>query len=216
MKKGLTEVVFILDRSGSMSGLESDTIGGFNSVLTKQQAEKGGANITTVLFDDKYELLHDRYNLAKMPKITEKEYFVRGTTALLDAIGKTIHKLVNVQKYSSDDERAEKVMFVIITDGMENASIEYSYDQIKKMIDRQTKKYGWEFIFLGANIDAVKTAGRFGIAEDRAANYHADSEGTMLNYDVISETVSMVRAKRSIDSGWKDRIDKDFEKRKRR
>jgi uncharacterized protein YegL len=215
MKKGLTELVFILDRSGSMAGLESDTIGGFNSVLTKQKAEKGDANITTVLFDDKYELLHDRYNLGKTSKITEKEYFVRGTTALLDAVGKTIHKMGNIQKYAAEDERAEKVMFVIITDGMENASTEYSYNRIKKMIDHQRKKYEWEFIFLGANIDAVETASRFGISEDRAANYHADSKGTMLNYDVISETVSMVRSKRSIDSAWKDRIDKDYESRKR-
>ena len=216
MKKGLTELVFILDRSGSMSGLESDTIGGFNSVLTKQQTEEGSANITTVLFDDKYELLHDRCNIAKISKISEKEYFVRGTTALLDAIGKTIHKMGNVQKHATDDERAEKVMFVIITDGMENASVEYSYDQIKKMIDHQKKKYEWEFIFLGANIDAVETAARFGILEDRAANYHADGEGTMLNYEVVSETVSMVRSKNSIDSTWKDRIDKDYESRKKR
>lgn len=214
MKKGLTELVFILDRSGSMGGLESDTIGGFNSVMTKQKREEGEANITTVLFDDHYELLHDRYNLRKIDEITEKEYYVRGTTALLDAIGKTIHKIGNAQKYADDAERAEKVMFVIITDGMENASKEYSYDKIKKMIDRQKERYGWEFIFLGANIDAVETAGRFGIAEDRAANYHADSEGTMLNYAVISETVSMVRAKRSIDPGWKDKIDKDYKNRK--
>lgn len=216
MKNGLTELVFVLDRSGSMSGLESDTIGGFNSVMTKQKTEEGDANVTTVLFDDQYELLHDRYNLKKIDKITDKEYFVRGTTALLDAIGKTIHKMGNAQKYASDDERAEKVMFVIITDGMENASSEYSYDKIKKMIDRQKEKYGWEFIFLGANIDAVETASRFGIAEDRAANYHADGEGTMLNYEVISETVSMVRAKRSIDGSWKDKIDKDYKNRERR
>lgn len=215
MKKGLTELVFILDRSGSMSGLESDTIGGFNSVMTKQKSEEGEANITTVLFDDHYELLHDRYNLRKIDTITEKEYFVRGSTALLDAVGKTIHKIGNAQKYADDFERAEKVMFVIITDGMENSSREYSYNKIKKLIQRQKEKYGWEFIFLGANIDAVETAGRFGIAEDRAANYHADSEGTMLNYAVISETVSMVRAKRSIDSGWKDRIDRDYKNRKR-
>ena len=214
MKKGLTELVFVLDRSGSMGGLESDTIGGFNSVLTKQKAEMGEANITTVLFDDKYELLHDRFNLHKIKPITEKEYYVRGTTALLDAIGKTIHKMGNIQKYAADDERAEKVMFVIITDGMENASVEYSYDQIKKMIKRQKKKYGWEFIFLGANFDAMETAGRFGIGKDRAANYHADSEGTMLNYEVISETVSMVRSKRTIDDQWKDRIDKDYESRR--
>ncbi len=216
MKKGLTELVFVLDRSGSMGGLESDTIGGFNSVLMKQKDEEGEAYITTVLFDDKYELLHDRFNLRRISQMTDKEYFVRGTTALLDAVGKTIHKIGNVQKYAADEERAEKVMFVIITDGMENASVEYSYSQIRKMIERQKKKYGWEFIFLGANIDAVETAGRFGIAQDRAANYHADSEGTMLNYEVISETVSMLRTKRSIDSGWKDRIDKDYESRKGR
>ncbi|VDN47258.1 conserved protein of unknown function [Petrocella atlantisensis] len=216
MKKGLTELVFILDRSGSMSGLESDTIGGFNSVLNKQKVEDGEANITTVLFDDKYELLHDRYNLEKIAEMTEKEYFVRGSTALLDAIGKTINKIGNAQKFSVDDERAEKVMVVIITDGMENASIEYKHGQIKKMIERQKNKYGWEFIFLGANIDAVEAAGRFGISEDRAANYHADSEGTMLNYEVISETVSMMRSKRSIDSRWKDRIEKDYETRERR
>lgn len=216
MKKGLTELVFILDRSGSMSGLESDTIGGFNSVLTKQKDEEGDANITTVLFDDKYELLHDRYNLHKISNITNKEYFVRGTTALLDAVGKTINKMGNVQKYASDEERAEKVMFVIITDGLENASSEYSYEQIKKMINQQKKKFGWEFIFLGANIDAVETASRFGIAEDRAANYHADREGTMLNYEVINETVSMIRSKRAIDPNWKERIDSDFNSRKGR
>ena len=216
MKKGLTELVFILDRSGSMSGLESDTIGGFNSVLTKQKGEVGDANITTVLFDDKYELLHDRYNLSKVSVITDKEYFVRGSTALLDAIGKTIQNMGNVQKYAAEDDRAEKVMVVIITDGMENASVKYSYDHIKNMIERQKNKYGWEFIFLGANIDAIETAGRFGIEEDRVANYHADSKGTQLNYQVISETVSMIRTKRSIDDGWKDKINKDYESRKSR
>ena len=216
MKKELTELVFILDRSGSMSGLESDTIGGFNSVLTKQKGEVGDANITTVLFDDKYELLHDRYNLVKVPMITDNEYFVRGSTALLDAIGKTIHKMGNVQKYAADEDRAEKVMFVIITDGMENASVKYTYDHVKNMIERQKNKYGWEFIFLGANIDAIETAGRFGITEDRVANYHADREGTILNYQIISETVSMVRSKRAIDAGWNDKIRKDYESRKRR
>ena len=216
MKRGLTELVFILDRSGSMNGLESDTIGGFNSVLAKQKTEEGEAHITTVLFDDKVELLHDRYDLEKVSMITDKEYYVRGSTALLDAIGKTIHKMGNVQKYATESERAEKVMFVIITDGMENASIEYSYDQIKRMIDRQKERYGWEFIFLGANIDAIETAKRFGIGEDRAANYHADSNGTQLNYEVISETVSMIRSKRAIEKGWKDRIDRDFDSRKKR
>ena len=216
MKKGLTELVFILDRSGSMNGLESDTIGGFNSVLAKQKTEEGMAHITTVLFDDVVELLHDRYDLEKVPMITENEYFVRGTTALLDAIGKTIHKMGNVQKYASEDERAEKVVFVIITDGMENASREYSYDQIKRMIDRQKEKYGWEFIFLGANIDAIETAKRFGIAEEMAANYHADREGTQLNYEAVNLAFSMVRNSGAVDKNWKAKIDKDYNARKRK
>lgn len=216
MKKGLTELVFILDRSGSMCGLESDTIGGFNSMMTKQKNEEGQANITTVLFDDKYELLHDRFNISKIDKISDNEYFVRGSTALLDAIGKTIHKMGNIQKYVIDDERAENIIFIIITDGMENASVEYTYERIKKMIVRQKEKYGWEFIFLGANIDAVDTACQFGVTEDRAANYHADSEGLILSYEVICDTVSMVRSKRSIDSSWKDKIERDYSTRKSR
>ena len=216
MKKRLTELVFILDRSGSMGGLESDTIGGFNSVLMKQKKEAGDANITTVLFDDQYELLHDRYNLREVSNITANEYFVRGTTALLDAVGKTISKMIHVQRRASEEERAKKVMFVIITDGMENASVEYSYNKINKMIDHQKKNYEWEFIFLGANIDAAEVAGRFGIAKDRAANYHADSEGTLLNYSVISDTVSQLREKGSVASDWKEKIDQDYEKRKKR
>ncbi|NBG87221.1 vWA domain-containing protein [Isachenkonia alkalipeptolytica] len=216
MKKRLTELVFILDRSGSMAGLESDTIGGFNSVLMKQKKEAGDANITTVLFDDQYEMLHDRYNLREVSNITAKEYFVRGTTALLDAVGKTISKMIHVQRRATEEERAEKVMFVIITDGLENASVEYSYNQINKMIDHQKKNYEWEFIFLGANIDAAEVADRFGIAKDRAANYHADSKGTRLNYDVISDTVSQLREKGSVASDWKEKIDQDYEKRKKR
>ena len=213
MKKGLTELVFILDRSGSMSGLGSDTIGGYNAMLEKQKKEPGEAVITTVLFDDKYELLHDRINIRGIEPITEKEYYVRGTTALLDAVGRTISKIVNVQKHTVEDERAENVMFVITTDGMENASREYSYEKIRRMIEHQKSKYGWEFIFLGANIDAVDTAERFGIGQDRAVNYNADSEGTLLNYEVISETVSNLRACREISEDWKDRIEEDFKKR---
>jgi uncharacterized protein YegL len=213
MKKGLTELVFILDRSGSMSGLESDTIGGYNAMLGKQKKEPGEAVITTVLFDDKYELLHDRINLAGIESITDKEYFVRGSTALLDAVGKTINKIGNVQKHTAEAERAEHVMFVITTDGMENASREFSYEKVRQMIEHQKSKYGWEFIFLGANIDAVTTAERFGICKDRAANYNADSKGTLLNYEVISETVSCMRASRSISENWKDRIEEDFKKR---
>lgn len=213
MKKGLTELVFILDRSGSMSGLESDTIGGYNAMLEKQKNEPGEAIITTVLFDDKYELLHDRIGLRGIDPITDGEYFVRGSTALLDAVGKTINKIGNVQKHISDDEMAEHVMFVITTDGMENASREFSYEKIRQMIECQKIKYGWEFIFLGANIDAVATAERFGISKDRAANYNADSEGTLLNYEVISEAVSCMRASCTISENWKDRIEQDFKKR---
>ncbi|MDD2447359.1 MAG: hypothetical protein PHY91_06700 [Tissierellia bacterium] len=213
MKKDLTELVFILDRSGSMSGLESDTIGGYNALLGKQKKESGEAIITTVLFDDNYELLHDRINLPAIEPITDKEYYVRGTTALLDAVGKTINKLVNVQRHTAKEEQAEHVMFVITTDGMENASREFNYAKISKMIEHQKKKYGWEFIFLGANIDAIATAERFGISQDRATNYNADSEGTMLNYEVISEAVSYMRASRTISDNWKDRIEEDFKKR---
>lgn len=213
MKKGLTELVFILDRSGSMSGLEGDTIGGYNAMLEKQKKEPGEVVITTVLFDDKYELLHDRINLRGIEPISDKEYFVRGSTALLDAVGKTINKIGNVQKHTAEDERAEHVMFVITTDGMENASREFSYEKVRSMIEHQKSKYGWEFIFLGANIDAVAAAERFGISKDRAANYNADSEGTLLNYEVISETVSCMRSSHAISEDWKERIDEDFKRR---
>jgi uncharacterized protein YegL len=216
MKTNLTELVFILDRSGSMSGLESDTIGGYNAMLKKQQEEQGEAVVTTVLFDDKYELLHDRINIKGVNPITDKDYYVRGCTALLDAIGKTINKIGNAQKHTSEEQRADRVMFVITTDGMENASKEYNYEKIRSMVQRQKEKYGWEFIFLGANIDAVSTAEKFGISSDRAANYHADSEGTALNYQVVSSVVSEFRACREIDSSWKEKIDEDFVKRNKR
>lgn len=216
MKKDLVELVFILDRSGSMSGLEDDTIGGYNAMLEKQKKEPGEAIITTVLFDDKYELLHDRINLCGIAPITYKEYYVRGSTALLDAVGRTINKIGNAQKHTAEEERAEHVMFVITTDGMENASREFTYEKVRQMIEHQKSKYGWEFIFLGANIDAIATAERFGISKDRATNYNADSEGTLLNYEVISETVSCIRANREISENWKERIDEDFKKRGRR
>ncbi len=216
MKKDLTELVFILDRSGSMSGLEADTIGGYNSMLSKQKREPGEAVITTVLFDDKYELLHDRIGLKGIAPITDREYFVRGSTALLDAIGRTISKIGNAQKHTLETERAEKTLFVITTDGMENASREYGYDKIRQLLERQKTRYGWEFIFLGANIDAVETAARFGINADRAVNYNADSEGTQLNYQVISDTVSCLRASSPISADWKQRIDDDYKKRKNR
>jgi uncharacterized protein YegL len=213
MKTDLTELVFILDRSGSMSGLESDTIGGYNAMLKKQQQEPGEATVTTVLFDDEYQLLHDRINIKGISPITENEYFVRGTTALLDAIGKTIHKIHNAQQHTSPEHRADKVLFVIITDGMENASREYSYAQVKQLVERQKETYGWEFIFLGANIDAIATAATFGISADRAANYHADSQGTQLNYEAVGCAVSEFRTSRQISDRWKARIDEDFKKR---
>lgn len=216
MKTNITELVFILDKSGSMSGLESDTIGGYNSMLRKQQEEQGDVIVTTVLFDDNYELLHDRANIKDINQITENDYFVGGSTALLDAIGKTIHRIGNAQRKASEEKRAEKVMFIITTDGMENASSEYTYEKIRNMIERQKSKYGWEFIFLGANIDTVSTAAKFGIASDRAANYNADGEGTRLNYEAVSNAVSELRANREIKCDWKQKIDEDFSRRGKR
>lgn len=194
MKKGLTEIVFILDRSGSMSGLESDTIGGYNSMLAKQKKEEGEALISTVLFDDKTEVLHDRKPLKDINPITDKEYFVRGCTALLDAVGGAIHHVGNIHKYARPEDVPEKTLFIITTDGMENASKQYSYDKVKKMVERQKKKYHWEFIFLGANMDAVEVAGRFGVSANRAVRYECDSEGTALNFQVMSQMVSCARS----------------------
>ena len=213
MKKGLTELVFILDKSGSMSGLETDTIGGYNSMLAKQQAVEGECYITTVLFDNNYELLHDRIDIKAVSPITEKEYFIGGSTALLDAIGRTIYKIGNAQKHTADDYRAEKVMFVIITDGEENSSREYSSEKVKAQIEQQKTKYDWEFIFLGANIDAVETASRFGIAPNRAQNYHADSAGVELNFRVMSEAVASFRECAAMPEGWSDEIQKDYKRR---
>ena len=216
MTTNLTELVFILDRSGSMGGLESDTIGGFNSMLAKQQAVPGECRITTILFDNEYETLHDRIDIKAVSAITNHEYFVRGNTALLDAIGKTINKIGSVQKNTAEDFRAEKVLFVITTDGMENASREFNYEKIKSMIEHQKSKYGWEFIFLGANIDAVEVAGRFGVAENRAQSFHNDSAGIALNYGVVCETVSAFRAASpgaSLDDDWSAKIKADYKKR---
>jgi hypothetical protein len=213
MKTNLTELVFILDRSGSMSGLESDTIGGYNALLKKQKEGPGEAIVTTVLFDDNYELLHDRINVKGIRPITEKEYFVCGCTALLDAIGKSINKIVNVQRNTNEQEQAGKVMFVITTDGMENASKEYNYEKIKKMVEWQKEKYGWEFIFIGANIDAISTAAKFGISSNRAANYNADGQGTRLNYEAVNDVVSELRASRPITENWKVKIEDDYTRR---
>ena len=214
MKKNLTELVMILDRSGSMGGLESDTIGGYNSMLKKQREEEGEVLVSTVLFDDRSEVLYDRVPLEKMPQMTEKEYYVRGCTALLDAVGGAIRHIGNVHKYAREEDRPEKTIFVITTDGLENASREYSYGRVKKMVEQQKEKYGWEFLFLGANIDAIETAGRFGISADRSANYNSDREGTALNYEVLAETVCKMRvAAAPIDAGWKKRIDEDYQRR---
>ena len=213
MKKNLTEIVFILDRSGSMAGLEGDTIGGFNAMIEKQKREPGEALVSTVLFDNESEVIHDRVDLEKIEQLTDREYYVRGCTALLDAVGGAIHHIGNVHKYAREEDRPEKTLFVITTDGMENASCKYSYDRLKAMIQHQKEKHGWEFIFLGANIDATKEAARFGIDEDRAANYHADHQGTAVIYEAVSEAVCSVRACRPMDKTWKRKVDEDYMKR---
>ena len=216
MKKNLTEIVFILDRSGSMSGLEKDTIGGFNAMIEKQKKENGEALVSTVLFDNDSEVIHDRVRIEKVEPMTEEDYYVRGCTALLDAVGGAVHHISNVHKYAREEDVPEKTLFVITTDGMENASRRYSAQKVKSMIQYEKEKHGWEFLFLGANIDAVKTAEKFGIDEDRAVNYCCDAEGTELNYEVISEAVSTVRARRNLERDWKKRIDEDFQKREHR
>lgn len=200
MRKGLTEVVFILDRSGSMSGLESDTIGGFNSMINKQKKEEGEAYISTVLFDDQVEVLYDRIEVSNIEPMTDKQYFVRGCTALLDAVGGAIQHIRNVHKYAREEDRPEKTIFIITTDGMENSSCYYNYDKVKKMVKRQQEQYGWEFLFLGANIDSVEVAGQFGIDANRAVNYECDGKGTYLNYQVLSETISAFRKSKSTDN----------------
>ena len=215
MKKNLTELVFILDRSGSMAGLEADTIGGFNAMLEKQRKEPGEAVISTVLFDNETEVIHDRIPLDRVPRLTEKEYYVRGCTALLDAVGGAIHHIGNVHKYAREEDRPEKALFVITTDGLENASRRYTYDKVKAMIERQQEKYGWEFLFLGANIDAAREAARFGIRADCAADYHADSIGTEAVYESVCEAVCQVRRAAPLKASWKQRIDADFKGRKR-
>ncbi len=194
MNRNLTEVVFILDRSGSMSGLEADTIGGFNSMLEQQRKGEGEVYISTILFDDKVEVLHDRENIARVEPMNDRQYFVRGCTALLDAVGGAISHIGNVHKYARELDRPAKTLFIITTDGMENASRNYSYEKVKSMVERQQKKYGWEFLFLGANIDAIREAGRFGIKANHAVNFENDSEGTAINYDVINSSVCMARS----------------------
>ena len=205
-----TELVFILDRSGSMSGLEADTIGGFNSLIAKQKKVAGRAVVSTVLFDDRIEVLHDRVPLERIEPLTDRDYYVRGCTALLDALGGGIHHIGNVHKYARPEDRPEKTLFVITTDGMENASRRYTAEKVKAMVERQKARYGWEFLFLGANMDAVEVAGRVGIGADRAATYRCDEEGTALNFEVISDAVRHVRAcSAPLSADWKARIEAD-------
>jgi uncharacterized protein YegL len=199
MKKGLTELVMIIDRSGSMSGLEADTIGGFNSMIEKQKKEEGEAYVSVVLFDDRSQVLYDRIDIQKVEPMNDKQYYVRGCTALLDAVGSAIHHIGNVHKYAREEDVPEKTIMIITTDGMENASRLYTYDKVKRMIERQKERYHWEFMFLGANIDAVKEAGRFGISASRAVRYEHDSVGTKLNYAVVSDVVGCARRAASVE-----------------
>lgn len=215
MRKGFTEIVFILDRSGSMSGLEKDTIGGFNSLIEKQKKERGQCVVSTVLFDYESQVIHDRVDINKVQPLTDREYFARGSTALLDAVGGAIHHIGNVHKYARREDRPEKTLFVITTDGMENASRHYTYEKVKQMVERQKSRYGWEFIFLGANIDALETAGSFGIDKDMAVDFKNDSRGTQLNYQVLSDTIKTVRSapQKAVNRQWKSRIEEDYRNR---
>ena len=214
MKKSATELVFILDRSGSMSGLEADTIGGFNSMIEKQKQEAGEVAVTTILFDNYVETLHDRADIQKIQPMTNKEYYVRGSTALLDAVGSTIQHIAHVHTVMGEDNVPEHTMVVITTDGMENSSKEFTAEAVKRLIEEKKEKNGWGFLFLGANIDAVKAAGHIGIGADRAVNYHSDHVGTALNYDVVSATVSNMRQGKGVVANWKQRIVDDFKGRK--
>ena len=193
MKKGLTELVFIIDRSGSMSGLEADTIGGFNGLLEKQKKEAGDAYVSVVLFDDQTEVLYDRVDIRKIEPMNDRQYYVRGCTALLDAVGGAIHHIKNVHKYAREEDVPEKTLFIITTDGMENASRQYSFDKVRQMVEHEKEEHHWEFLFLGANMDAIQVAGRFGIKASRAVNFENDGVGTRLNYDVMSKAVSCAR-----------------------
>jgi len=214
MRKNLTEIVFILDRSGSMCGLEKDTIGGFNSFINKQKKNEGEAYVSTVLFDHERIVLHDRVDIREIHDMTERDYSVRGMTALLDAIGSSIHHIANIHKYAREEDVPEKTIFLIITDGYENASKEYTYRKVKEMIENEKEKHGWEFIFMGANIDAVGEASKFGIEADRSVTFKNDSRGQQLNYEVLDEAVTCMRASRPLAASWKKRIEDDVKRRK--
>lgn len=214
MKNNITELVFILDQSGSMSGLEADTIGGFNGMLEKQKKQDGVVYVSTVLFDDVITVLHDRVKLSEVKPMTEDDYLVGGCTALLDTIGGAIHHIGNIHKYARPEDVPQHTLFVITTDGMENASTKYNYSTVKKMIERQKKKYGWEFLFLGANIDAVETAGNLGIHADRAVTYRADGVGTRKNFNALCSAVSCMRSNATISADWKAEIEEYLKSKK--
>ena len=213
MKKGLTELVFVIDMSGSMFGLTDDTIGGFNATINRQREGEGEVLVSTVLFNTDTQVLHDRVDIGKVAPMTRRDYRPGGCTALIDALGGAIHHIANIHKYAREEDVPEHTMFVITTDGMENASRRYTYDKVKAQISRQKEKYGWEFLFLGANIDAAREAARFGIDADRAANYHADHQGTAVIYEAMSEAVCNVRASRPLKADWKCQVDEDYKKR---
>ena len=215
MKNNITELVFILDRSGSMAGLEGDTIGGFNSLIEKQRRQEGKCYVSTVLFDNVSEVLHDRVELSEIRNMTEDDYTVRGCTALIDAIGGAIHHIANIHKYARPEDVPEHTMFVIMTDGMENASRRYTSGEVKKMIEKEKEKYGWEFLFIGANIDSVETARHFGIGADRSVNYHADAQGTAVVFESVAETVYSVRERRPLAPNWSAKINRDYNSRKK-
>lgn len=213
MNSNLTEIVFILDRSGSMAGLEGDTIGGFNAMLEKQKKEPGEALLTAVLFSDENHVLYDRADIRRVEPMTERQYQVGGCTALLDAIGGTVRHIANVHRYAREEDRPTKTVFVITTDGMENASRAYSYSEVQRLVRHEQEKYGWEFLFLGANMDAISAARSFGIRADRAVRFRCDGEGTALNYRVLSETVARVRRSERIDADWCAPIEADYKRR---
>ena len=215
MKNNITELVFILDRSGSMSGLESDTIGGFNAMIEKQRKQSGDCYVSTILFDNESEVLHDRVKLEDVRPMTGEDYSVRGCTALLDAIGGAIHHIGNIHKYARPEDVPEHTVFVITTDGMENASRRYNRAEVRQMIEREKEQYGWEFLFLAANIDAVETAENIGISRDRAVDYLADSQGTAVVYETVSEVVSQVRSSAPLAANWSEKLRKDFKTRRK-
>ena len=216
MNKNLTEIVFILDRSGSMAGLESDTIGGFNAMVEKQKKEPGEALLSAVLFSDESSVIYDRTDIQKVEPMTDRQYSVGGCTALLDAIGGAVKHIANVHKYAREEDRPGKTIFVITTDGMENASRRYTYEDVKKLVAHEQEKYGWEFLFLGANMDAISAARSFGIRSDRAVRYNSDGAGTSLNFKVVSETIASARAGRAIKADWSAPIAADYQKRGRK